>query len=336
MNRRRFVQGSLTLAGLGALAGCAGPLLVRQPPMRTRRIGYLTVGAPPPNRRPRIEIVRDALGDLGWVEGRDVIFEPRYPERADDMSAAADELIRLPVDLLIVAGQQAAQAAKAATDTIPIVMTTVGNAQTTGLVSNLARPEGNITGFTTERTDNEKKALQLLAESVPRGTPVALLFNSTAPGPQSWRANLADFQVAAQTLGVDLMPVGTSGPPDYPRAFTAMTAQGVGAVHILPDEPSSNNLGPLARLALDARLPAHLGLREFPSLGGLMAYGIDFDDVWRRAAIPIDKLLRGAKPGDIPVELPTQFDFIVNLGTAQALGLAMPQAVLRQATEVIR
>jgi putative ABC transport system substrate-binding protein len=165
---------------------------------------------------------------------------------------------------------------------------------------------------------------------------VALLFDSTATGLSSATEDLGAFQTVAQTLGVELVPVATTGPTDYARAFSDMAAQRFGAVHIQNNAPASNNLTPLAQLALDARLPASMAYREFPFAGGLLSLGIDFDDVWRRAAIPIDKLLRGAKPGDIPVELPTKYEVIVNLKTAQSLGLTIPESVLLQATEVVR
>jgi putative tryptophan/tyrosine transport system substrate-binding protein len=334
--RRRFLRGGLALAGLGLLPGCSVPPLPWQPPPRVRRVGYLTIGAPPANRRPRIEHVKETLRDLGWIEDRDIVYEPRYPEKAEDMPAAADELIRLPVDLIIVAGLVAARAAKAATRTIPIVMTTVGDAQASGLVTNLARPEGNITGFTIRATDIQKKCLQLLTECVSGVSRVALLFDSTDTGLTSTAEDLGAFQAASQTLGVELVPVATTGPADYPRAFSDIAAQGLGAVHILPSSPASNNITPIAKLALDARLPAVLTYREFPFAGGLLSLGIDFDDVWHRAAVPIDKILRGARPGDIPVEQPTTYEVIVNVKTAHTLGLSIPESVLLLATEIIQ
>lgn len=335
-NRRRFLQRGLALAGLGLTAGCTVPLPPWRPSARIRRVGYLTIGAPPANRRPRIENVKEALRELGWIEGRDIAYEPRYPERAEDMPAAVDELLRLPVDLLIVAGLVAARAAQAATRTTPIVMTTVGDAKASGLVANLARPESNLTGFTIETTQIQKKGLQLLTDCVPGVAQVALLFDSTASGLTSTMEELGELQAAAQTLGVELVPVATAGPPDYPRAFSEMAARAVGAVHILNNAPASNNIAPLAGLALNARLPAFMGYREFPFTGGLLFLGINFDDVWRRAAVPIDKLLRGTRPSDIPVELPTKFEIIVNLTTARTLGLSIPQQVLLQATEIVR
>ena len=334
--RRRLLQGGFALAGMGLLSGCTVPSLRWQPPRRVRRVGYVTLGAPPPDRRPRIDHLKDKLRDLGWVEGHDIVYEPRYPTRPEDLPAAAEELVRLPADVIIVAGQQATRAVMAATDTIPIVMTTVGDAHSSGLVANLARPEGNVTGYTQERIETERKCLQLLTECVPGVSRVGLLFNTTQRGPMSWQANLAIFQDAAKTLSVEVLPLGTIGPADYQRAFAAMVEAGVGAVHILPDEVASVNITPLAQLALGARLPAVTGYREFPFAGGLLALGVDFDEIWRQAAVPIDKLLRGAHPADIPIELPTKYDFIVNVQTAKALGVSIPNSILQQATEVIQ
>jgi putative ABC transport system substrate-binding protein len=337
LGRRRLLQSGLAGAGVVLLAGCGLPAPPwAEPAPRIRRVGYLTIGAPTANRRPRIENVKETLRDLGWIEGRDIIYEPRYPEQAVDMPAAVDELIRLPVDLMIVAGLVAARAVQAATRTIPIVMTTVGDALASGLVTNLARPGGNTTGFTNNTFELQKKCLQLLMECVPRVARVALLFDSTDTGLTSVAEDLGVFLAAARTLGVELVPVATTGPADYPRAFSDMAAHGFGAVHMLPNAPASNNITSLAQLALDARLPAILTYREFPFAGGLLSLGIDFDDVWRRAAVPIDKILKGAKPGDIPVELPTKFEIIANAKTARALGLTIPESVLLQATEMIQ
>ena len=333
--RRRFLQGGLAVAGLGVLAGCGVPTTGWPLATKVRRVGYLTVGAPPANRRPRIDHLKDALRDLGWVEGQDIVYEPRYPDKPEGLPAAAEELVRLPSDVIIVAGQQATRAVQAATNTIPIVMTTVGDAHSSGLIANLAHPEGNITGYTQERTETERKAFQLLTECVLGVSRVGLLFNTAQRGPMSWHANLAVFQSTAATLGVEVLPIGTTGSDDYQRAFSAMVEQGAGAVHILPDEIASVNFGPLAQLALGAGLPASSGYREFPFAGGLLALGIDFDEIWRRAAVPVDKLLRGARPGHIPVELPTKFETIVNLQTARTLSLTVPQPFLLQATEVI-
>jgi putative ABC transport system substrate-binding protein len=200
----------------------------------------------------------------------------------------------------------------------------------------LAHPEGNTTGFTIEITAIQKKTVQLLTECVPDVERVALLFDSTDSGLSTMVEDLGAFQPAAQTLDVELVPVATTGPADYPRAFSAIAAQGFSAVHILNNAPASNNLTLLAQLALDARLPASMGYREFAFSGGLLSLGIDFDDVWRRAAVPIDKLLKGARPGDIPVELPTQYEIIVSAKTARTLGLTLPPSVLEQATEIIQ
>jgi putative ABC transport system substrate-binding protein len=326
-SRRQFVQG-VGVAGLGLLAGC-GRWPGQAPPSRTYRIGYLQSGGSTPAAS-----FRNALSDLGYVEGRDVVFEFRSAEGRDErLPALATELVGLPVDLLLVGGDPAAQAAQHATQTLPIVMAPVGNPVETGLVASLVHPGGNTTGVTNYSPRLTAKQLQLLREVAPTLSRVAVLWRSGNTGAQlGWR----ESQQAARDLGLQLISLELHGPEEIDAAFETAVREHAEAIMTLRDSLINTHSQRIVAFAAQERLLGMYPSRAFTQDGGLMAYGANEDEFYRHAAGVVDKILKGAKPADIPVEQPMTFDFIINLKTAQALGLTIPQQVLLQATEVIQ
>jgi putative ABC transport system substrate-binding protein len=276
------------------------------------------------------------LRDLGWVEGQNIAIESRYadgkPDRLPDLAA---ELVRLKVDVILVGNPLAAQAAKHATSELPIVMVGSGNAVGLGLVASLARPGGNITGLSEQYSDFGLKWLELLKEVVPQVSRVGALTMSTLWPVQiePWTA----LQQAAKTMSVTVHRVEVREPSEFESAFAGMTQEHVEALLVLPHPLVFQHRTRLVALAAAHHLPTIWGpFREFVDAGGLMAYGPSLREQYRRAAYFVDKILKGTKPADLPVEQPTTFELVINLKTAQTLGLTIPAAVLFQATEVIR
>jgi putative ABC transport system substrate-binding protein len=329
MERRTFLA---TLAG-GLLAA---PLAAEaQPREKVPRVGYLSPGSPSePFRRRRFEAFRQGLRELGYVEGQNVAIESRWAEgRYDRYPALADDLVRFKVDVIVAVGGRATQDAQRATRTIPIVMSVVIDPVGSGLVASLARPGGSVTGLTIMASDLVGKQLELLKEVVPKVSRVALLWNPANPGsaPQSREA-----ETAARALGVRLQPLEARGPQEIDSAFAAMTRERAGALLILADAIFLNQRRQIAELAAKRRLPAVYGNGEHAEAGGLMAYSANLLDLERRAATFVDKILKGAKPADLPVEQPRKFELVINLKTAKALGLTIPQSLLLRADEVIQ
>jgi putative tryptophan/tyrosine transport system substrate-binding protein len=319
--------------GLGLLAGCGRwPGQQRAPRgPEIRRIGVLgdssTAGW---------DAFREGLRELGWVEGQNLAVEYRWTEGHDERyGAVAAELVQLQVELIVAGTLTASAAAKQATSTVPIVAILVNaDALEGGLVDNIARPGGNITGTAgISGTQMEGKQLQLLTEAVPAASHVAVLAAATAP---SFERRTQALQSAAPLLGVQLQVFPVQHPGGIEEAFAAMGAAGAQALKILPSTWFDPLWEQIADLTARYRLPALAQDMEFPRAGGLMAYGVDGLDINRRAATYVDKLLKGARPGDLPMERPMRFDFVINLRTAQALGLTIPHHVLLQATEVIQ
>jgi putative ABC transport system substrate-binding protein len=275
------------------------------------------------------------LKDLGWVEGQNIVIEWRFAGgRAERLPDLAAELVRLQVDLIVVPSTPPALAAKNATKTIPIVTVGVGDPVGLGLVASLARPGGNITGLTGVVTPEiAGKQLELLKEAVPKVSRVAVLWNPATPGNA---LALRETEIAARVLGVELQLLEARSLNDFDSAFAAMTAKRAGALLVLGDVMFVTHRIRLAELVAKSRLPAMYGLREYVEAGGLMSYGPIASELFRRAATYVDKILKGAKPADLPVEQPTRFELVVNLKTAKALGLTIPQSVLIRADEVIR
>jgi putative ABC transport system substrate-binding protein len=300
-----------------------------QQPGKGYRIGVLATTYLPP-----FDAFREGLRALGYVEGQNLVLEYRWAEqRLQLFPDLAADLVRRQVDVIVTWGTPAAQAAKNATGTIPIVMAAIGDAVGTGLVPSLARPGGNITGLSAQNPELEGKRLQLLKEAVPTASRIALLWNPTNP---LHALVLKETQVAAEQLGVQLQSVELPNPPDLEGAFTAMTLQHADALTVAPDTFFVLNRTRLAELAIQYHLPAIYLYKEHVHAGGLMAYGPNYHDLFRRAATYVDKILKGAKPADLPVEQAMKFELVINLKTAQALGITMPPMLLFQADEVIR
>jgi putative ABC transport system substrate-binding protein len=274
---------------------------------------------------------RQGMLEKGYIEGRNIIIEYRYVQGVvDRFPALVDELIRLKVDVLVVGGTLAAQSAKAATATVPIVFTLVSDPVGAGLVASLARPGGNATGLSNIIYELSATQLQVLKEAVPKVSRVAVLHNPLNSG----RA-LNTVRDAARALGVELQVLEVRQPPELASAFSALTARHADAVLALSD-PVFGNEVQLSNLAAANRLPAMYATREFAEAGGLLAYGPNFPDNYRRAASYVDRILKGAQPGDLPVEQPTRFEFVINLKTAKALGLTIPQSLLQRADQLIQ
>jgi len=326
MRRRDFIRliaGSATGWPLAASA--------QQTPTKFFRIGYLsTVSA---NGLPkRMEAFRDALRGLGYDEGRNVVIESRWAdgkyERLPDLFA---DLIRLKVDVIVTHGTPGVLAAKRATTSIPIVMAVVGDALGSGVVPNLARPGGNVTGLTFFNPELAAKRLELLKEIMPNLRRVGVLLNLVNPMNEP---TLPQMKRVAGPLKLELEQFDVRAAADLEAAFAAMISKGIEAFVAIDDAVLLANAPKVAALALEQRLPS-CGWPDFATDGGLLAYGVDFVDMYRRAATYVDKILKGARPGDLPVERSTKFQTIVNLKTAKALGLEIPYNLVARANEVI-
>ncbi len=316
------------------VAGAVAPPAV-SPGSKVARIGLLWSGSTPFDPWSVPEGLRQGFRELGYAEGQDMIFEARYSEaRYDRLPDLAAELVRLKVDVILAAGDSAAiQAAKNATKTIPIVMMAFADTVQLGLVASLARPGGNVTGLSFPFAELVGKQLELLKTSIPGVSRVAVLWNPANPG---HRPALKDIHVAARSLGVQAQLLEVRGPDDFEGAFSAMNRERASSVFVLWDPMLYAHTGRLMQLALHSRLPAVSTFSEFVEAGGLMAYGPNLRDMFRGGASYVDKILKGAKPADLPVEQPTKFELVINLTTAKALGLTIPQSVLIRATEVIQ
>ena len=321
------------LAGTGAVL-LAAPLAAEAQPAGSRRIGLLETSSPSPARVRLWETLRQRLRELGYLEGQNIAFESRFGEgKADRLPGLAAELVALKVDLIVTSGTPASLAAKQATRTIPIVMAQLADPVGAGLVASLGRPGGNVTGLTTQDADLGGKRLEMLLQVVPRVSRFAVLIDETSLGSMLIARGT---QVAAQSLGVQLQSLGVRGPEELDRAFSAMKEARAGALIVESSSLLFTSRTRLADLALKNRLPTMFAQREYTEAGGLMAYAADFSDLFRRTATFVDKILKGAKPADLPVEQPTKFELVINLKTAKALGLTIPPSLLQRADEVIQ
>jgi putative ABC transport system substrate-binding protein len=270
--------------------------------------------------------------ELGYVEGQNILIEGRYyGDRSERLPALAAELVRLKVDVIVAGAPPAPEAAQRATATIPIVMANHPDPVGSGLVASLARPGGNVTGLSSLTPELVGKRLQLLKEAVPGISRVAVLSNPTIP---TVRLDLRAAEVAARSLKVQLQVLEARAPSDF--ASAAMTKDRAGALIVLGGPMFFGHRTRIVELAAQSRLPAMYGQKEYAEAGGLMAYGVNTRESFGRAATYVDKIPKGAKPGDLPIEQPTKFDFVVNLKTAKALGLTIPPSLLLRADEVIR
>jgi putative ABC transport system substrate-binding protein len=333
-SRRQFLQGSLALATLGLLPGCGMPPLPGQQVAKVPRIGLLAVGS----REGRAFLVDgflQGLHELGYEEGRNILIEYRFSDDRDDrLPELAAELVDLKVDLILASGTPASSAAKQATGTIPIVTGYLAaNPVEAGFVESLAHPGGNFTGMTGLSSQLSGKRLELLKEMLPGLARVAVFWN---PPNATYGPILKALEAAAPTLGLQIQRLEVRVPEDFEGAFEAATTERAGALFAPPDPLTTNQFKMLADLALKNRLPTMMETRQFAEAGALLAYGPDVPDSYRRSAKHVDKILKGARPADLPVEQPMTFELVINLKTAQALGLTTPQSVLMQATEVIQ
>jgi len=322
MNRRVFlsaVTGSLLAAPLAAEAQPAGKIY---------RLGFLRGGPP---LEAYVEGLRQGLRERGYVDGQNVVVEYRSTDGGfDQLPRLAEELVRSKVDIILASAAPAALAAKKTTASVPIVFVGIYDPVEIGLVPNLVRPGGNMTGLATNVIDFAGKRLELLRGIVPKLRRVAVIWQPANPS----NANqLKGAQVAARTLGVQLMPVSVQEPNDFDSAFT--TVRGTDGVLMLESPFFTTHRARLAELALRSRLPAVYGQKEYVEAGGLISYGTDFQDLWRRAATYVDKIFKGVSPGDLPIEQPTKFELFINLKTAKALGLTIPPSLLQRADQVI-
>jgi|SRR5947208_6933387 len=304
-----------------------------QQPKKVPRLGYLVANFPSTNPA-RNEAFRQGLRDLGYVEGKSIVIEWRYAEgKPDRLPVLAAELVRLKVDVIVTAGPASTRPAKEATSTIPIVMGFDNDPVGNGFVASLARPGGNITGLSTLAPEISGKQLELLMEIVPRLSRVAALGNSNEPGNAQ---ALREVEVAAGAFGVQLQHLDVRDPKDIETAFREARKERAGAVLVLPSPVLLTQRTQIVVLTVKSRLPAIYFATEFVDVGGLMTYGPRRTDSFRRAATYVDKILKGAKPADLPVEQPTKFEFVINLKTAKQIGVTIPQSVLFRADKVIK
>jgi putative ABC transport system substrate-binding protein len=308
------------------------PVVAAQSPVKAARIGVLSGGAAS-TQAVRWEAFRQGLKEFGYVEGRNIVIEYRYAEgKPERLPTLAAELVRLKVDLILSAGEQGVRAAKQASQTIPIVVALAGDLVGPGYVASLARPGGNITGQTTLVSELSAKRLELLKTAFPKVSRVAILWNPTNA------ANVAAFketEVAARALRIQLLPLDVRRADDFAGAFPAALRARADALIAVGDTLLLTHRARIADFAAKNRLPAMYGNEDFMDAGGLMFYGPNVADMYRRAATYVDKILKGAKPGALPVEQPTKLEFVINLKTAKALGLTIPPSILSRADRVI-
>jgi putative ABC transport system substrate-binding protein len=328
MDRRTFVgaaAGALLTLPLAATA---------QPAEKVSRIGFLSLNTAEMTQH-LLAAFRQGLRERGWVEGKNIVIELRFAEgNVDRLPMLVAELIHLKVDIIVTGASVATWAAKNATKTIPIVMGASADALGEGLVTSLAHPGGNITGMTfLVGPEIAGKHLELLKEVAPAASRVAVLTNPTN---RSHATLTRELKAAARAFGVELQVLDARTPDQLDSAFAAMTRERAAALLVLTDSMFVGQRRRVAELAARSRLPAMYHQREFVDAGGLISYGASLSDMFRHAATHVDKILRGAKPGDIPVEQPTKFELVINLKTAKALGLTIPQSLLLRADEVIQ
>jgi putative ABC transport system substrate-binding protein len=325
MRRREF----LLVAG-GAAASWPLPAHAQQP-AKLPTIGYLGPNTPSIDTY-RLPPFVQRLRELGWIEGRTVNIEYQWAQGSRELAdKIAAEFVRRKVDIIVTAATPPTMAAKQATSTIPIVFAAVGDPVGTGLVASLARPGGNITGLSLQQTDAAGKRLELLHEAIPGIRRVAIMANA---GNLSAVLDMRETEAAARTAGLEAIGTEIRNPEDITPAINAFRGR-ADALYVCNDPLAATHRIPISTAAMEAHLPTMFGGREYVEVGGLMSFGPSFPNLFGRAADYVDKILRGAKPADLPVEQPTKFDLIVNLKTANALALALPPTLLARADEVI-
>jgi putative ABC transport system substrate-binding protein len=327
MKRRTFIRAfasTLLAVPLAAEAQQTG---------KVWRIGYLGAAARPPDGAPPAAL-RQALQELGYVDGRNVTYAGRWAEaRTERLPALAAELVGLKVDLIVTFGGKTALAVKEATATIPIVFVGAGDPVGIGLIASLSRPGGSVTGISDQANELSPKRLELLKEVVPKADRVAVLWNADD---RAMTMRYREIEKAAHVLGVTVQPLGVREPEDFELAFSTMTRERPDALLLVTDALTNLNRKRVIDFAGARSIPAMYEYGFLVRDGGLMSYGPDFDDMLRRAAVYVDRILKGSKPSDLPVEQPNRYYLLVNLKTAKALGLTIPQSLLLRADEVIQ
>jgi putative tryptophan/tyrosine transport system substrate-binding protein len=329
--QNRKLVGIIALVVTFAFGGAVAPA---QQPKKVSRIGYLGAGDPT-FESTRAEAIRLALRELGYMEGDNIAIEYRYAEgKGDRLPQLAAELVRLKVDIVVVAGGDGPiRAAKNATKTIPIVMMGLGpDPVEAGYIDSLARPGGNVTGLTTLSRELAGKRLELLKEAVPKVARVAVLYDPAAPS----ALELKEVQSAARALRVTIQPWEVRAADGFEKVFAARSKEGSDGLYVIGGSLMRNSEKRTVAFALKSRLPSMYGNKEAVDAGGLMSYGADLADSYRRVAYYVDRILKGAKPADLPVEQPTKFELVINLKTAKQIGVTIPQSVLYRADKVIR
>jgi putative ABC transport system substrate-binding protein len=326
MNRRDTLHALLVL-GTMPLAALA------QPVGKVYRVGFLSGTAPPPDGTPPASF-RQALHDLGYVEGKNVAYTGRWADaKLERLPELAAELVKLNVDAILTLGGPAAEAAKKATATIPIIIAAAGDAVATGLIASLARPGGNVTGMSDDASTLSAKRMEILKETVPKAKRIAILWNADD---HAMTLRYREIENAARVLNVTVQPLGVREPNDFGTAFAAMTREPPDALFLVADALTVLNRKRVLDFAEMHHIPAMYESGTFVQGGGLMSYGPSLDDDFRVAARFVDRILKGANPGDLPVEQPTRYYLVINLKTAKALGLTIPQSILIRADEVIQ
>ena len=325
MDRRRFLLTSLAGAVAAALAAEA------QQKGKMWRIGYLSMGSPDIDKA-WVAAFQRGLRELGYIEGEHILIEQRHAGgRSEAIPELAAGLVRLKVDVIVVWGDSAMRATKQATNTIPIVMAVHPDPVAAGLVASLAHPGGQVTGLSDFHAGTVTKRLELLKQVVPATSRIAVLVNPNYPAALM---QLKSIQADAPAMGVRILVVEAKGDQEIDRAFATIGTERPSALLIVPD-PTFTKRRRIAELAVEHRVPSMSTIRQWAEAGILMSYGTSFTHLWHRAATYVDKILKGAKPADLPVEQPTKFEFVINLKTAKALGLTIPPSLLARADQVI-
>jgi putative tryptophan/tyrosine transport system substrate-binding protein len=325
MDRRTFI-------GAAALGFAGVPIVQAQPASKIYRIGYLAAG-PRPADNALPASLREELERFGYREGKNVTYTARWAEsRKARLPDLAVELVSLQVDVIVTFGSTAAAAAKQATSTIPVVMALSGDPVGVGIIESLARPGGNVTGMTDNATALSAKRLEILKEAIPTASHIAVLWNASD---QAMMLRYREIDRAAEVLGVSVQPLGVREPDEFDQALAAMDRRAPDAIFMVTDALTNLNRKRVLYYAEAHRIPAMFEYASLVREGGLVSYGPSQDDMFRQTAVYIDKILRGAKPGELPVEQPTRYYLAFNLKTAKALGLTIPQSLLLRADEVI-
>jgi putative ABC transport system substrate-binding protein len=330
MDRRTFISGvtlGFLTAPLAAEAQQAG---------KVARIGYLVTGSLEALEPTRVDALRQGLREHGYVEGQNILIEYRAADgRVERLAALAAELARLKVDVIVAVATPGGRAARQATTTIPIVVVAMGDPVGDGLVASLARPGGNVTGSTFLGPELVPKRLELFKEALPSISRIAVLWHPGAFSERTMDDMLKETEATSRTLGMLLQRAEVRSAGDLGRAFSAMLKGRADALFVFPSTMLFGERRRIVAFAAKHRLPAMFNAREFVELGGLMGYGANLTDLNRRAAIYVDRILKGSKPGDLPVEQPTKFELVINLKTAKALGLTIPPSLLQRADQVL-